>query len=144
MRKNGNRVLVIDAQGGGLGKQLISCIRKEGLDVHITAVGTNIAATTAMMKAGADEGATGENSVVVACRRADVIIGPIGIVIADAMIGEITPRIAASVAQAEAKRILIPFSNCYNYIAGVSDFSTGRLIADAVKELKNGLQREEA
>ncbi len=78
-------ILVVDAQGGGLGKQLIHSIRKEISDVHILAVGTNTAATTAMLKAGADEAATGENPVLVASRKADIIIGPIGMVIADAM-----------------------------------------------------------
>lgn len=129
-------VLVIDAQGGGLGKQLISAIKKDLPNVHVLAVGTNTAATAAMLKAGADAAATGENSVLVACRKADFIIGPVGMVIADAMLGEITPVMAKAVAQANAVRIMIPFSNCDNYIAGVSDFSTGRLVSDALNELK--------
>ncbi len=129
-------VMILDAQGGGLGKQLITLIKRELPEVRILAVGTNSAATSTMLKAGADETATGENAAKVASRKADVIIGPIGMVIADAMLGEITPMIACAIAQAEAKRIMIPFSNCDNYIAGVSDFSTGRLIADALKQLK--------
>ncbi|MCR5487283.1 MAG: DUF3842 family protein [Lachnospiraceae bacterium] len=137
--KNKPYILVIDAQGGGLGKQLITRIRKECSDVYLTAVGTNTVATAAMLKAGADEAATGENSVVVASRRADYIIGPIGIVIADAMTGEITPAMAGAVGSAEAVRILLPFNTCDNYIAGVSDFSTGRLIEDAVLHLKKRL-----
>lgn len=132
-------VMVLDAQGGGLGKQLISIMRKEIPGIHIIAVGTNSTATGAMLKAGADEGATGENAVRVVCKKADVIIGPVGMLIADAMLGEITPVMAVSVAQAKAKRIIIPFSNCDNYIAGVSDFSTSRLIADALRQLKNDL-----
>lgn len=128
--------MVVDAQGGGMGKQLISLIRKEAGDVHIIAVGTNPAATNAMLKSGADEGATGENPVRVVSRKADLIIGPVGMVIADAMLGEITPGMACAIAQADAKRIMVPFNNCDNYIAGVSDFSTGRLIADAVRQLK--------
>ena len=130
------RVLIVDAQGGGLGKQLILKIRREIPDVHITAVGTNVAATTAMMKAGADEAATGENAVRVREKKADYIVGPIGIVIADAMLGEITSEVARAVSQADAKRILIPFSNCDNFIAGVSDFSTGQLVDEAVNHLK--------
>jgi hypothetical protein len=130
------RVLIVDAQGGGLGKQLILKIRREIPDVHITAVGTNVAATTAMMKAGADEAATGENAVRVCVKKADYIVGPIGIVIADAMLGEITAEVARAVSQADAKRILIPFSNCDNFIAGVSDFSTGQLVDEAVNHLK--------
>ena len=136
-------ILVIDAQGGGLGKQLITGIRKELENVHILAVGTNSAATAAMLKAGADEAATGENSVAVASRRADVILGPLGIVIADAMLGEITPAMAKAVAQASACRILIPFSTCDNYIAGVSDFSTARLLQDALERTKKVLSSAE-
>ena len=136
------KVLVIDAQGGGLGKQLISSIRKDFPDTHIMAVGTNSAATASMLKAGANEAATGENAVFVACRRADIIIGPIGIVIADAMLGEITPAMARAVACADAKRILIPFSNCDNYIAGVDDFSTGKLVKDALAYLKKCLSAQ--
>lgn len=139
MRARVTTILVVDAQGGGIGKQLISSIRKEIGDLHILAVGTNTAATSAMLKAGADEGATGENPVLVASRKADYIIGPIGMVIANAMLGEITPSMARAIAEADAKRIMIPFSNCDNYIAGVSDFSTGRLIQDAVNQLKSYL-----
>ena len=133
------RILIVDAQGGGLGKQLILKIRREIPDVRITAVGTNVAATTAMMKAGADEAATGENAVRVCVKKADYIVGPIGIVIADAMLGEITAEVACAVSQADAKRILIPFSNCDNFIAGVSDFSTGQLVDEAVNHLKKEL-----
>ncbi|MBR0381304.1 MAG: DUF3842 family protein [Eubacterium sp.] len=139
MKKEATTILIVDAQGGGLGKQLISSIRKEINDVYILAVGTNTAATTAMLKAGADAAATGENPVIVASRKADFIIGPIGMIIANAMLGEITPAMARAIAEADAKRILIPFSNCDNYIAGVSDLSTGHLIQDAVKQLRSHL-----
>ena len=132
-------VLVVDAQGGGLGRQLIINIRKELPEMHIIAVGTNSMATSNMLKAGADEAATGENSIRVAGKQADFIIGPIGLIMADAMLGEITPGIATSIAQAHAIRILIPFSNCDNYIAGVSDFSMSSLIEDAIHHLKKHL-----
>lgn len=132
-------VVVVDAQGGGLGKQLIATMKKERLDVHIIAVGTNSTATSAMLKAGSDEAATGENAARVASKKADIIIGPIGMVIADAMLGEITPMIAGAIAQADAKRIMIPFNSCDNYIAGVSDFNTGRLIEDALRQLRRDL-----
>ena len=91
-----NSITVIDAQGGGVGRQLVLAIRARFPDADVTAVGTNAAATSAMMKAGASRAATGENAVVVCSRRADVIVGAIGIVIADAMLGEITPRMAAA------------------------------------------------
>lgn len=129
-------ILVIDAQGGGFGKQLISAIKREFPNTDITAVGTNSVATGAMLKAGADHGATGENAVVVGARKADIIAGPIGIVIADSLYGEITPKMALAVAQSNAKRILIPFNHCDNIIAGVSDLSVGRLIQSAVEEIR--------
>ncbi len=131
------RILVIDAQGGGIGKQLISAIKQELPEARITAVGTNSNAAAAMLKSGADEAATGENSVVVCSRNTDVIVGPIGIVIADALLGEITPKMALAVAQSKAVRILIPFNHCDNFIAGVSDLNTKALISDAIQKIKS-------
>lgn len=133
-------ILVMDAQGGGIGKQVVTAVRTRFPDVTITAVGTNAAATTAMLRAGADEGATGENAAVVCCRRADVIIGPVGIVIADAMLGEVTPRMAVAVGQSAAKRILIPVNHCANFIAGVADLSVGRLVDLVVAELEKTIR----
>ena len=133
-------ILVMDAQGGGIGKQVVTAVRPRFPDVTITAVGTNAAATTAMLRAGADEGATGENAAVVCCRRADVIIGPVGIVIADAMLGEVTPRMAVAVGQSAAKRILIPVNHCANFIAGVADLSVGRLVDSVVAELEKTIR----
>ncbi len=128
-------VLVIDGQGGRLGKQVIESVRKAFPESHITAVGTNAMATAAMLKGGADEGATGENPVVIACRRADYIIGPIGIVIADALLGEVTPKMAAAVGQSSAIRILIPMNRCDNLVAGVNSQPLSDLIEDAVKKI---------
>ena len=133
-------ILVMDAQGGGIGKQVVTAVRTRFPDVTITAVGTNAAATTAMLRAGADEGATGENAAVVCCQRADVIIGPVGIVIADAMLGEVTPRMAVAVGQSAAKRILIPVNHCANFIAGVADMSVGRLVDSVVAELEKTIR----
>lgn len=133
-------ILVMDAQGGGIGKQVVTAVRTRFPDVTITAVGTNAAATTAMLRAGADEGATGENAAVVCCRRADVIIGPVGIVIADALLGEVTPRMAVAVGQSAAKRILIPVNHCTNFIAGVADLSVGRLVDSVVVELEKTIR----
>ena len=97
------KVLVIDGQGGGLGRQLVSALAAACPEAELTAVGTNSLAANAMLKAGASRAATGENAVVVNCRRADVIVGPIGIVIADALLGEITPAMAAAVCQSGRK-----------------------------------------
>ena len=136
-------IMVVDAQGGGLGRQLITMVKKEMPDVHIIAVGTNSIASSNMLKAGADEAATGENPIRVVSRMADVIIGPVGMVIADAMLGEITPDMARAIAQADAVRIMIPFNNCNNYVAGTGGASTGKLIADAVVRLKAELGRND-
>lgn len=129
------KVLVIDAQGGGIGKQLIQSLK--GLeDIEIIAIGTNSAATSAMLKAGADAVATGENAVVVNARNADIIVGPIGIAIADSMYGEVTPKMAEAIGSSSAKRILIPFQNCGSYIVGVQEGNTGILTTMAVEEVK--------
>ena len=99
------------------------------------AVGTNSMATAAMLKGGASQGATGENALLVACRRADVILGPLGIVIADALMGEISPAMAVAVGQARARRILIPLNQCDNLVAGVAELPVARLLESAVAEL---------
>ena len=132
-------VLVIDAQGGGIGKQLVAAVKQDMPSAVVLAVGTNTAATTAMLKAGADEAATGENAVIVGCRRADIIVGPVGIVIADSLLGEVTPEMALAVAQSSAKRILIPFNHCDNIIAGISELNVGMLIKSAVAEIKKAV-----
>ena len=129
-------VLVIDGQGGQLGGQIIKSLKSNFAEMDITAVGTNATATAAMLKAGASRAATGENPVVVACRKADIIIGPIGIVIADAMFGEITPQMAIAVGQADATRILLPVNKCDNQVAGVNDVSMNTLIEDVISRVK--------
>ena len=126
------QILVIDAQGGGIGRQLVSGLRQAVPDAEITAVGTNSAATAAMHRAGADHAATGESAVVVACRKADIIMGPIGMVIADSLFGEITPVMAAAVGQSNAKRVLIPFNHCDNILVGVPNTSVSALLQEAV------------
>ncbi len=128
-------VIIIDGQGGQLGSRLVKEITERFENITLTAIGTNAIATSAMLKAGAQNAATGENSVIVACRKADVIIGPVGIVIADSLLGEITDKTAAAVGRADAVRILIPMNKCDNLVAGVAAQSTGALIEDAVKKL---------
>ena len=129
-------ILVIDGQGGMLGSQLVKEIASNFPAVKITAVGTNAVATASMLKAGAANGATGENPVIVGARKADVIIGPIGIVIADSLSGEITPKMATAVGQADAIRILIPMNKCENMVAGINSVPTSDLIADVIAKLK--------
>ena len=136
------RVLIIDGQGGGLGRQLVTAVKEYDQDIEVLAVGTNSAATNAMLKAGADQAATGENSVVVASERVDVIMGPMGIVIADSMLGEITSRMAVAVGQSRAKRILIPVNLCDNIVVGVSDVSMGKNVQNAIDALKKSLDAD--
>lgn len=133
------KVLIIDGQGGGLGRQLVTAVKEAHLDIEVLAVGTNSAATNAMLRAGADQAATGENSVEVASRQADVIMGPIGIVIADSMLGEITPAMAAAVGQSRAKRILIPVNLCDSIVVGVGEISMVKNVQNAVNVLEKFL-----
>ena len=130
-------ITVIDGQGGQLGAQLVKEITARFQNINLTAIGTNAIATAAMLKAGAKNAASGENAVVVACRKADVIIGPIGIVIADALVGEVTGWMALAVSGADAVRILIPLNKCETFVAGVSNLNTSDLIADALSKLNN-------
>ena len=133
-------ILVIDGQGGKLGRLLVESLRQSGT-YHITTVGTNAIATSNMLRAEPDEAATGENAVRVCSRRADVICGPIGIVIADAMNGEVTPAIALAVGRADAVRVLIPMNRltshrqCDNRVAGIRDVPLAELVRDAVRQI---------
>ena len=130
------RVLVIDGQGGGLGRQLVAAIAAVCPEAELPAVGTNSLAANAMLKAGAARAATGENAVVVNCRHADVIVGSIGIVIADALLGEITPAMAAAVCQSGAKRVLVPINHCENYVVGVPEQPVSQLVSAAAQKVK--------
>ena len=132
-------ILIIDGQGGGVGKQLVTAIKTKHGNYSITAVGTNSVATAAMLKAGSDHGATGENAVIVGCRTADIIIGPLGIAIADSLFGEITPSMATAVGQSNAKKLLIPVNHCNNIIVGIPDLTMNRLIQN-VLEILDGLE----
>ena len=129
------KVVIIDGQGGKMGQMIIERIKGANIPCELTAIGTNSIATSAMLKAGADAGATGENPVVVASRDADVIIGPIGIIAADSLIGEVTPAMATAVGQSSAKKLLLPVNLCNNIIVGTGSLPMARLIAEAVEEL---------
>ena len=129
------KILVIDGQGGRIGALLVTEIKKRFPLYEVTAVGTNVLATGAMLKAGADNGATGENPVAVAARTADVIVGPIGIVIADSLLGEVTPNMALAVGQSQATKILIPMMRCNNLIAGIRQQSMSDLLEDVLNKI---------
>ena len=136
-------ILVVDAQGGGIGRQLVTGIKKAAPDAEIWAVGANHSAALAMKKAGADETATGENAVIVCSRKADIITGPIGIVLADSMMGEITPSMARAIGESEALRVLVPMNRCRTYIAGVQGGAVGDLVRDAVDKILKILDETE-
>jgi len=129
------KIVVIDGQGGKMGAALVERLKAEGLG-EIIAVGTNSLATAAMLRAGADAGATGENPVVVNCRDADFIVGPMGILVADALHGEITPRMAGAVGASPARRVLLPVSRCNTVVAGVREMPLGEYVRLAVEEIR--------
>lgn len=127
------KILVIDGQGGRLGKLLVEGLRQAQVRGEILAVGTNSIATAAMVKAGADAGATGENPVVVCAREADVILGPIGILSADSLMGEVTAAMAAAVGRSRAQKILIPLNRCRTTVVGLKELTMSELVQEAVE-----------
>lgn len=135
------QILVIDGQGGKIGKLLIEGIVNKFHDISIMAVGTNSIATASMIKAGASRAATGENPVIVACRDADIIVGPIGIVIADSLFGEVTPNMALAVGQSSAEKILLPMNKCDNQVVGVKNMSIIEMVDEAIEMIRQAVSR---
>lgn len=130
-------VTVIDAQGGGLGAAIVkSLYERYGERIHILALGTNAAATSAMKKNGVVDCATGENAIIFNAKKTDVIMGGIGIIAASGILGEITPAMAAAVAQSPAVKILIPISSCKILIAGTKGKAAKDLIENAVSRVE--------
>ena len=127
-------VVVMDAQGGGMGKMLVEQLKRAMPEQRIVAVGTNSMATAAMMRAGADQGATGENAVRVTAAHADLILGPIGIVLCDAMLGEVTQTMACAVGSSNAHKILVPVTRCQVTVAGTKKMTMAEAVAAAVQE----------
>ena len=130
-------IVVIDGQSGRMGQLLIERARAASLPCEILAVGTNSLATAAMLKAGASAGATGENAVLVACRTADIIAGPIVILSADSLMGEISPAMAMAVGQSNAKKVLLPVNQCSNIVVGTQKLTLSKLMDEAVELLRS-------
>ncbi len=127
-------IMVVDGQGGGIGKALIERLKTAvGAEHELIAVGTNAMATMGMMKGGAKNIATGENAVIYNAKRADVIVGSIGIVSANAMLGELSPAMAAAIGESDAVKILIPLNRCGLRVAGVATDSLPAMMDDAVR-----------
>ena len=126
------KIIVVDGQGGNIGKQIVKSIKESFPGEYVRAVGTNSVATANMLKAGADEGATGENAVVVACKEADIIVGPIGIIIADALLGEVSKEMATAISSCNAKKVLIPLNKCDVLVAGVKAKNTNELLEETI------------
>jgi NAD(P)-dependent dehydrogenase (short-subunit alcohol dehydrogenase family) len=134
------RIAVIDGQGGGIGKALVEKLRGEfGSDVEILALGTNALATSAMLKSGADEGATGENAIVYNADKIDIITGAIGIISANSMLGELTPAMAKAIAESSAPKVLIPMNRCNIQIAGVKGTALPQYIEDVVQMIRDNM-----
>lgn len=135
MTKDNYLIAVIDGQGGGIGKQYISSLKKalpDGFPVTVRALGTNSLATSGMLRAGADDGATGENSIIQNAAKADLIVGVMAIVIPHSILGELTPSMAEAIGASDAERILIPFDSCGTWIALLKEGSLQQYIDRAV------------
>ena len=133
------KITIIDGQGGRIGKSVIEQIKKKHSDLELYAIGTNSIATSAMLKAGADYGATGDNAVIVNAADSDIIVGPIGIVFANALLGEITPAIATAVSASKAYKILIPVNRCNHFVAGCAEAPMNEYIRIAVEKIESML-----
>lgn len=135
VRSEAVKIVVIDGQGGKMGKALVEQIKNVLPGQMLIAIGTNSIATSAMLKSGADVGATGENPVIVNAAGADVIVGPLGIIVANALWGEITPAMALAVSQSKAQKILLPVNKCNNTIVGVQDLPLSEYVKLAVQQI---------
>jgi len=131
------RIAVIDGQGGGIGRLLVQAIKQQNPDQYVLALGTNSVATGSMLKAGADEGATGERAIVVNVARVDVIMGVMGIVVADALMGELSPAMATAIGQSTAHKLLIPQNRCGITVIGATQQRLQTLVAQAVAMLND-------
>ena len=134
------KITIIDGQGGRMGRVLIEQLKKEFPEQELLAIGTNSIATASMLKAGADYGATGENPVIVASRDSDIIIGPIGIVIADSLFGEVTPAMAAAVGRSHAVQLLMPVNRCNHHVVGCEEISMNEIIRRVVEQVRELLE----
>jgi len=137
------KIAVIDGKGGGIGCQVVERLKSlKNNDIEIIALGTNSQATSNMLRAGANDGATGENAVVWMSNKVDIIIGPMAIIAANSMMGEISPKMAEAVASSKAKKLLLPVSKCNFEIVGLNNYQLKTLFDELVKTIKKILEEE--
>lgn len=135
------KIVVVDGQGGRLGKLLVESVKTRLPQAQVYAFGTNSIATATMLKAGADFGATGENPVVRGVADADAVVGPVGVVVAHAILGEVTPAMAEAVGGCRAKKFLIPMNGCGVLVAGVKEQSLSSYVTQAIELMMEELER---
>lgn len=133
------KIVIIDGQGGRIGKMIVETIKELTIEHNLIAIGTNSIATSTMIKAGALKAATGENPVVFNAKDADLIIGPIGIIVANSMLGEVTEKMAVAIASSAAKKILVPITKCNQIVVGVDDKPLSEYIKLVYQEVKREL-----
>lgn len=136
------KIVVVDGQGGRLGKLLVEGIKTRLPQAQVYALGTNSIATATMLKAGADFGATGENPVIRGVMDADAVLGPVGIVVAHAILGEVTPAMAEAVGGCRARKFLVPMNSCGVVVAGVKDQPLSVYVSQAVEQMAEALEKE--
>ena len=134
---------VVDGQGGGIGRAIVEKVKKAFPDLEVIALGTNAVATGQMLKAGADEGATGENAIIHNMQHVDVVLGVIGILNANAMMGELTPAMAAAIGGSHTHKILLPVNRCHIHIVSVAEQSLGSHIDNLVEALREFLEKND-
>jgi hypothetical protein len=132
-------IAVIDGMGGGVGKAIVEALLRRCPSAEIWALGTNALATAAMKKAGAHMAATGENAICVSCKKADVVVGSLGIVLAESMMGEITPRMAHEISACPAQKILIPTNRCHVTLIGQRELSMGQQVDELAARVADGI-----
>lgn len=130
------KILIVDGQGGKMGKTIVEQLKLNFPQLELIAIGTNSIATATMLKAGADSGATGENPVLYNSPNADIIIGPIGIIIANSLLGEVTPQMAATISGCKAKKLLIPINKCNSHVVGTQNLSLTEYVSLVVEQVR--------
>lgn len=136
------KIAVIDGKGGGIGCQIVERLKSlKNNDIEIIVLGTNSQATANMLKSGGNNGATGENAIVWMSQKVDVIIGPMAIIAANSMMGEISPKIAEAIASSSARKLLLPVSKCNFEIIGLENYQLKQLFDELLKKIKSILEK---